>query len=351
VGSHLLSGTMIAAAQARRSGLDWHANEDGHGWVWIPGGEEDALIQMGMESIRVVRNTLDSQTDRPHRALEEPTMNARAKEWVDAIHRARMDPSRPRQAIGEMVGALLAALAAPPQEGERQPAVRALMHDPTPDEWGALTVNVLRNWSPETMRRLRDFLDNRLPAAPTPDREALRPAIVDVLRKFSSAVDEWRIRADESLSEGGPPLAGAIIEGYNTATDRILDLLAALPPREPDWLREYERRKLALIEAATRRAVVLLDDPPTADSEQDAAERALDDWVLSALPGGRERDIKQPEAAVADLICPWCSSRWTPPKWAARPEDWVHCPKCYCSFSFNPPAPAPQASADTGERA
>lgn len=37
----------------------------------------------------------------------------------------------------------------------------AMSHDPTPDEWGALEINILRNWSMPSMLRLRQFLVNR----------------------------------------------------------------------------------------------------------------------------------------------------------------------------------------------
>jgi hypothetical protein len=214
----------------------------------------------------------------------------------------------------------IAALAAPPQEGERQPV--AWMLEALDDEGRVLNVAHFPRFYPGNERpghgegfRITPLYPD---AAPTPDREALHKKLYSVLIAY----------AENRLTLG-------------EAADRILATLAAPPPREPDWLREYEWRKLALIEAAT------ICGRDGSNPEQDAAERALDEWVLAALPGGRERDIKQLEAAVADLICPWCSSRWTPPKWAARPEDWVHCPKCYCSFSFNPPAAAPQASADT----
>jgi hypothetical protein len=74
---------------------------------------------------------------------------------------------------------------------------------------------------------------------------------------------------------------------------RILADALAAPPSEPDWLREYEWRKLALIEAAT------ICGRDGSNPEQDAAERALDEWVLAALPGGREREPEWRPIATA----------------------------------------------------
>jgi predicted nucleic acid-binding protein len=226
-----------------------------------------------------------NEADRPHRALEE------REDLSGRLTLILLTPGllpSDRETIKEAA----AALAAPPQEGER---LCSHPYHVTPLAPGVAAV------CPECRGGFKR-------AAPTPDREALRPAIVDVLRKFSSAVDEWRIRADESLSEGGPPLAGAIIEGYNTATDRILDLLAALPPREPKWLAEYEWRKLTLIEAAT------ICGRDGSNPAQDAAERALDEWVLTALPGGREHPIGTCFAERGDMgeewtYCPFCGGR------------------------------------------
>jgi predicted nucleic acid-binding protein len=127
---------------------------------------------------------------------------------------------------------------------------------------------------------------------------------------------------------------------------RILADALAAPPSEPDWLREYERRKLALIEAAT------ICGQGGSNPEQDAAERALDEWVLAALPGGRERE---PEKHAAEWIR--AVLRHYPVGWAFDPtqpdlmvDNLIRVrdePPVQTYTTTGNPAAAPQASADT----
>jgi hypothetical protein len=165
----------------------------------------------------------------------------------------------------------LAALAAPPQEGKRR-------LDPTLD---CLCTTVRNRYSPESDGHSRRVHNSRCPvhgAAPTPDRKALHPDA---------------------------------------------------------WLREYERRKLALIEAAT------ISGQGGSSPAQDTAERALDEWVLAALPGGREREeeIRASVYEDAALIAEECATG----KRAAKELRTA-------AEGARALAAAPQASADTGER-
>jgi hypothetical protein len=127
--------------------------------------------------------------------------------------------------------------------------------------------------------------------------------------------------------------------------------IAAARDAEPDgWLHEYERRKLAYAETVLgfnhedNRAHGGSGNhsPVVTEDEVDRAERALDDWVLAALPGGRERERLYCPFSPCDF---WCYADTAP--------HFESCPKCRGSYSFAHPRPraaAPQASADTGER-
>jgi hypothetical protein len=165
---------------------------------------------------------------------------------------------------------IAAALAAPTQEGER--------HLRNVRDW------IATNAPPAEAHWMLAALDTR--AAPTPDREALRE------REQKRAALAWMRAQAKVYAPWLEADAGAL------SCSRILADALAAPPSEPDWLREYELRKLALLEASA----ATCDHDGYSEVEADAytaAERALDDWVLAALPGGREREPEWRPIATA----------------------------------------------------
>jgi hypothetical protein len=247
------------------------------------------------------------ETDRPHRALEEL-----AKLWTERAYEARSLGRSPRYegyalAMMEAAEELRAAFAPEqrgvayqqkmeeakrwkseqhgdaPQEGELQPPL------PDPATFGAC-YDCGRCYGDEY-----GFPDLVLPN--------------DVWAKISPRGDEGGLlcpscicRRAHALGMSGVPAMWAsgplTSRPYTPAAptpdrEALRDLIAALPLREPDWLTEYEWRKLVLIEAAT------ICGRDGSNPEQDAAERALDDWVLDALPRGREQER---EREIAELV-------------------------------------------------
>jgi transcriptional regulator with XRE-family HTH domain len=299
---------------------------------------------------------MSRETDRPHRALEEKTEAAYLAGYVRGWSECN-DDDEPPEGWPDQAWESYAFTLAPEQRGEGQE-----------DLSGRLTLILL---TPGLLPSDRETIKKAAAALAAPPQEGERqPGHTDLMvspesipdyllaDQFGISLREARVAAGLSLRETAALLGttavrlGEVERGVAPTPDReaLRDLIAAPPPREPDWLREYERRKLALIEAAT------ICGRDGSNPEQDTAERALDDWVLAALPGGREREPAgwrpiatapkgttvlawggNPEIGLAW----WWENRWEDPNTGHRrkPTHWMPLPA------------APQASADTGERA
>jgi hypothetical protein len=317
-----------------------------------------------------------NETDRPHRALEEL-----AKLWTERAYEARSLRRSPRYegyalAMMEAAEELRTALA-PEQRGDAEPqegTLEARLRDePKEDHLPDGSLRCVKCWrepcccgvstayrdASEALRK--EAADALAALAPPQEGELLEERYWCGCTRFA----RWeRCEHHPDLDHDEEPMTRAEEDAYveraaptpdreahkklysvliayaenrltlGEAADRILATLAAPPPREPDWLREYEWRKLALIEAAT------ICGRNGSGPEQDTAERALDEWVLAALPGGREREeeIRASVYEDAALIAEECATG----KRAAKELRTA-------AEGARTLAAAPQASADTGE--
>lgn len=160
-----------------------------------------------------------------------------------------------------------AALAAsePEREPGTHPAVSALMHEPNGDEWGALTSNILRNWSTETMARLRNFLAARTPE-PAGDSEPTD--VRDLRERLKEDAKEWLHHLETFPSDrNGNTL---------TACDSIADTIDLLT-RAAAALERLETLEAALEDTTRHLGLYVQDDGHETNGPEG--------WVNDADPG------------------------------------------------------------------
>ena len=161
----------------------------------------------------------------PERESDAPQMNARAREWVDRAHRACMNPTRPRQSIGEMLAALLDAARTPGPAGAAAPEGSPAPEPRTPSERETLADRLMTAFiAVQLDHKLtpRDWLLDLLAEAATalrapsqqagPTREQVEALLVDeydiVNREIAGrngGIEEVLALWDAAPQEEGPP--------------------------------------------------------------------------------------------------------------------------------------------------
>jgi hypothetical protein len=249
------------------------------------------------------RTKAHMEQDRPHRALDQWAISVRDTILYPLAHESGLLALK-AEGLGQELPALLAA---PPQQGERQPC-------PHCNEISDLAASLVGQACERHMEAIRamspaefhaaapktcHWCDRERLAAPTPDREALRARVRELY-----------------------------VEGFRAGYEQAAEMIEDDGEHGSIW----RNRHAMAVEAGK-----------FFDEHADAPDWPVLARALAALPGGREQERLYCPFSPCDF---WCYADTAP--------HFESCPKCRGSYSFAHPRPraaAPQASADTGERA
>jgi hypothetical protein len=299
-----------------------------------------------------------NETDRPHRALEE--FDAL---WLES-HAAKLPgPSLETTMLRNIAASVRAALApeqredAEPQEGTREALNLETLRE---RGWSVAVHNDYRLNGERFTFWLLTRGDRCVKGEGRTDAEAFE----QIAAALAAPPQEGERQPCGAVHHQGR-VAHRCVECRELVPATIPTPDRELPPDHDDFVetrapglhstrrqRRPDREALDEFEAAIRYAVRLDEGGVTigADSYELASRKAWDrvdalrSAALAALPGGREQERLYCGFPPCDF---WCHADTAP--------YFDNCPKCLGSFSFasprRRPTAAPQASADTGERA